>query len=256
MAIEILSQQPNVAPRPDPATSLPRTDLFEFNTTNLFLLGSPAAFFLLLERGRLVPRGGRLKPGADPNDTAAKDVVGDEGTYGCLPVDNIYNILAKEDPIAYLLNGTIDRAYASGLRVAYVPSVRAGFLASVRSYLPGASAPTDAAIPALAKPPTLRLPSQLELEVHDFTREDVAERKAYLLNDNGQIDYFLQSWSGPLEIQYLNMLSAHSSYWTNQDLVRLLCMEIGRKPGRANTLPSMRAVKTAKRFVRGHVSSS
>ncbi len=132
-----------------------------------------------------------------------------------------------------------------------------GFLASMMSYLPGASATPDTALPALARPPTMRLPSQLELEVHDFSREEIAERKAYLLNDNGQIDYFLHSGSGPLEIQYLNMLSAHTSYWTNQDLIRMLCMEIGRKPGKASTLPGMRAVKAAKRFARGgHASAS
>jgi len=87
------------------------------------------------------------------------------------------------------------------------------------------------------------------MEVHDFTREGIAERKAFLLNDNGQVDYFLRSGGGPLEIQYLNMLSAHTSYWTNLDLIRLLCVEIGRKPGRANTIPAMRAVKATKRFV-------
>lgn len=94
----------------------------------------------------------------------------------------------------------------------------------------------------------MRLPSQLELEVHDFTREDVAEKKAFLLNDNGQIDYYLRSGGGPLEIQYLNMLSAHTSYWTNLDLIRFLCIEVGRRPGRKNTLPAMRAVKVKGRF--------
>lgn len=89
------------------------------------------------------------------------------------------------------------------------------------------------------RPSTVRLPSQLEMEIHDFTREEIAERKAYLLNDNGQIDFYLRSGGGPLDVQYLNMLSAHTSYWTNQDLVRLLCVEIGRKPGRANTIVPM-----------------
>jgi len=181
----------------------------------------------------------------------ARDVVGEVGSFGCLAVDNIYNILAREDPIAYLLNGAVDPLYASSLKVAYVPSVAQGFLASmgqaVRGYVPGVSSAAETAVPALVKPPAVRLPSQLELEVHDFTREEIAERKAYLLNDNGQIDYYLRSGGGPLELQYLNMLSAHTSYWTNQDLVRLLCIEIGRKLGRENTLLSMRAVKATKR---------
>ncbi|EFX06682.1 DNA-directed RNA polymerase 1 subunit [Grosmannia clavigera kw1407] len=270
MAIEVLSRQPTVPPPLDPATVLPQTTFFEFDTKNLFLLGSPAAFFLLLERGSLVPRRGRHKPGFDASSGLADGldslddldgrVVG-EASFGCLAVDNIYNILAKEDPIAYLLNGTIDTTYAAGLRPAYVPSATAGLLASVghalRGVMPGMATtphPAETSLLSLAAaattaPTMVRLPSQLELEVHDFTREEIAERKAYLLNDNGQIDYFLHSGGGPLEMQYLNMLSAHTSYWTNPDLVRMLCVEIGRRPGRQHTLPAMRVVKATKRII-------
>jgi pimeloyl-ACP methyl ester carboxylesterase len=251
MALEILSKQPTMTPPLNLSSNI-RLDRFEFDVRNLFLLGSPAAFFLLLERGALIPRKGRQKPGADPSDTDSSDVVGEAGLFGCLAVDNVYNVLAREDPVAYLLNGTIDPKYSASLKTAYVPSVNTTLLQSmghaVRSWVPGAG-PTTTSVdnPALIKPPTLRLPSQLELEVHDFTREEVAERKAFLLNDNGQIDYFLRSGGGPLEIQYLNMLGAHSSYWANPDLIRMLCMEIGRRPGRAHTLPAMRAVKAGKR---------
>ncbi|PSR79141.1 DDHD domain-domain-containing protein [Coniella lustricola] len=253
MALEVLSKQPDVPPPLDLSKPMPETGFFEFDTTNLFLLGSPAGFFLLLERGNLVPRKGRRKPGAEASDTTAKDVVGEAGSFGCLAVDNIYNVLAKEDPIAYLLNGTIDPVYAEMLKVAHVPSMSTSWFKSMgnamRGVIPLGSTPTNsdplAAEPV--KPPTFRLPSQLELEVHDFTREDIAERKAFLLNDNGQIDFFLRSRGGPLELQYLNMLSAHSSYWTSRDLVRLLCMEIGRSPGRTFTLPAMRALKITKR---------
>ena len=268
MAVEVLSKQPTRVPRPlDLSSPTPDTRFFEFDTTNLFLLGSPAGFFLLLERGGLVPRRGRLKPGADAADTVAKDVVGDVGLFGCIAVDNIYNILAKEDPIAYLLNGTIDPVYAAGLKAAYVPSITTSFFKSIgdtfRGLAGAAPTPAAAALAAAAlteagggahatKPSVARMPSQLELEVHDFSREEIAERKAFLLNDNGQIDYFLRSGGGPLEIQYLNMLSAHTSYWTNQDLIRLLCLEIGRVPGRGHTLGSMRAVKAKGRFVGEH----
>jgi hypothetical protein len=261
MAIEVLSKQPTRVPRPlDLSSPTPDTRFFEFDTTNLFLLGSPAGFFLLLERGGLVPRRGRLKPGADAADTVAKDVVGNVGVFGCIAVDNIYNILAKEDPIAYLLNGTIDPVYAAGLKVAYVPSISTSFFKSVGDAVRGLAGGSTSASPTTSgggvdsqrpkkPPPVARLPSQLELEVHDFSREEIAERKAFLLNDNGQIDYFLRSGGGPLEIQYLNMLSAHTSYWTNQDLIRLLCLEIGRVPGRGHALGSMRAVKVKGRFV-------
>lgn len=253
MALDILSHQPTYAPVLD--LSSPSVDInrFEFNTTNLFLAGSPASFFLLLERATLVPRHGRMKPGAIPSDTTSKDVVAKAGTFGCLAVDNVYNILAKEDPIAYLLNGTIDPAYAASLKTAYVPSTATSLFQAVGgafwSLVPGASTGHDPTA-AQVKPTISRLPSQLELEIHDFTREEIAEKKAYLLNDNGQIDYYLRSGGGPLEIQYLNMLGAHSSYWSHRDFVRMLCTEIGRKPGRNNTLPAMRAVKTATRRLR------
>lgn len=144
--------------------------------------------------------------------------------------------------------------YAASLKVAHVPSTATSWLKSMgeamRGLMPVTSSapiPNDPNVPALTKPPAFRLPSQLELEVHDFTREEVAERKAFLLNDNGQVDFYLRSGTGPLEIQYLNMLSAHTSYWTRMDLVRLLCIEIGREPGRANALPAMRAVKLTRR---------
>ncbi|GKT57280.1 LOW QUALITY PROTEIN: DDHD domain-containing protein [Colletotrichum tofieldiae] len=256
MAIEILSRQPTRVPRLDLSIGMPQLDFFEFDTNNLFLVGSPAGFFLLLERGMLQPRRGRVKPGADPVDINAPEVTGEAGRYGCIAVDNIYNVLAKEDPIAYLLNGTIDPVYATSLRTAHVPSSASSIFRyvgnAVKSLVPGTTpAPAAMAPPAAPKPSFVRLPSQLELEVHDFTREEIAERKAYLLNDNGQIDYYLRFGGGPLEIQYLNMLSAHTCYWTSQDFIRMLCMEIGRKPGRENTIPAMRAQKAAKRVALG-----
>lgn len=64
-----------------------------------------------------------------------------------------------------------------------------------------------------------------------------------LLNDNGQIDYFLSGGGGPLNIQYLNMLSAHSSYWTLTDFVRFVVIEIARVQGRNGTLAAFRAQK-------------
>ncbi|KAF5027523.1 hypothetical protein F66182_372 [Fusarium sp. NRRL 66182] len=253
MALEVLSNQPTTPPKLDLTRQEPETRFFEFDTKNLFLAGSPAGFFLLLEHGTLMPRHGRMKPGADSTDTVSQDVVAEAGTFGCLAVDNIYNILAKEDPIAYLLNGAVDPTYAASLKKAYVPTVSGSLWKSVgaamRGVLPGMAPAPNPLAPEPDRPSTTRLPSQLELEVHDFTREEIAERKAFLLNDNGQIDWYLRSGGGPLEIQYLNMLSAHSSYWTNHDFIRMLCIEIGRKPGRAHTLPALRAAKAAKRLL-------
>ncbi|UKZ79298.1 hypothetical protein TrVFT333_007048 [Trichoderma virens FT-333] len=253
MAVEVLSRQPTVAPLLDLSRPEPETKFFEFDTRNLFLMGSPTGFFLLLERGALTPRRGRVKPGVDASDATDENIGGEVGMFGCLAVDNIYNILAKEDPIAYLLNGAVDPTYAASLKTAYVPTASASFLKSfgdaMRTVAKGMGANPSSSTTDDGRPSTVRLPSQLELEVHDFTREEIAEKKAFLLNDNGQIDWFLRSGGGPLEIQYLNMLSAHSCYWSNTDFIRMLCYEIGRRPGRMNTLPAMRAVKSSRRQI-------
>lgn len=95
-----------------------------------------------------------------------------------------------------------------------------------------------------SRPATLtKLPSNVELEIHDFTREEIAEKRMQLLNDNGQIDYFISGGGGPLNIQYLNMLSAHSSYWILPDFVRFLVVEIARRQDKDGTLLALRAEK-------------
>ena len=200
----------------------------------------------------LLPRRGQSKPGAEQGDGNDKAITGVAGEYGCLAVDNIYNVMSYNDPIAYCLNSTVDSQYAKSLKNAQVPSATTGFFESIgnamRAMTPGASGPLDLAVGQVAKPPSVaRLPSQLEMEVHDFTREEIAEKKFYLLNDNGQMDLFLNSGGGPLEIQYLNMLSAHSSYWIHPDFVRMLVIEVGRKAGKSYCLPNMRAVKATQK---------
>lgn len=248
MALEILSNQPTVIPNVDLHSKKINTKHFDFSTTNLFFAGSPCGFFLLLDKGRLIPRRSQGKPGAEPADEIDSKVTGEQGTLGCLAVDNIYNIMHYNDPIAYRLNATIDPQFSASLKNAQVPSATKGFFASignaVRSVTPGVTAPSGLAVGQVAHPPVLpRLPSQLEMEVHDFTREEIAEKKFFLLNDCGQVDWFLSSGGGPLEIQYLNMLGAHSSYWVSPDFIRMIVIEVSREPGREHALPNMKAVK-------------
>lgn len=113
MALDILSHQPTQVPRFDfPSTSL-HADIFEFNTGNLFLCGSPVGFFLLLNKGMqylrlgkspqsntftasLLPRKGKNKPGSEGDDRL-RGVAGEPGNYGCLAVDNLYNIMHTTD---------------------------------------------------------------------------------------------------------------------------------------------------------------
>lgn len=247
MALDILSNQPTRLPTQNDLGSNPSSTMFEFDTTNIFFCGSPAGFFMLLNKAPLLPRKGRDKPDADGADLSAS-VAGESGTYGCLAVDNLYNIMHYNDPIAYRLNACVDVNYAASLQPASVPSASASWMQSFSAVF--RSKPVAAINPASkdfgnfsARPTAVKMPSTVEMETHNFSKEEIAEKRMYLLNDNGQIDYTLHSGGGPLEIQYLNMLSAHSSYWILQDFVRFIVVEIGRKEGRGETLGAMRAVK-------------
>jgi hypothetical protein len=246
MAMDILSQQPTTVPMTLDLINGPVSDsMFEFNTKSLFCCGSPSGFFLLLNNASLIPRKGRNKPGMEDEDSAP-GLAGEAGTYGCLAVDNLYNICHKNDPIAYQQNACVDKAYAASLVPADVPSASTGMLAriggSLRLTSPAVLNAYDSTT-TRSRPAMVQLPSTVELETHNFTREEIAEQRMYLLNENGQIDFFLNSGGGPLEFQYINMLSAHSSYWILQDFVRFLVVEIGREPGKSKTLPSLRAQK-------------
>ncbi len=245
MAMEILGQQPTRIGKDiklDP--NRPSSKFFEFDTTNFFNCGSPSGFFLLLQNANLVPRKGREKPDMEGEDR--QPGIADEAKYGCLAVDNIYNIVHRNDPISYLQNASVDEQYARSLQPAIIPSASVGFMTRVGRNLRWASSTTGDAYAAVAPPtrPELQqMPSTVEMDTHHFSRENLAEKRMYLLNENGQIDWFLSAGAGPLEFQYLNMLSAHSSYWLLQDFVRFLVVEIGREPGKSHTLPALRAVK-------------
>ncbi|PWY89049.1 hypothetical protein BO70DRAFT_359365 [Aspergillus heteromorphus CBS 117.55] len=245
MALDILSHQPTKIPHLDFSNTGIHGDMFEFDTRNLFICGSPAGFFLLLNKANLLPRRGREKPGCEGDDRL-RGVAGEADTYGCLAVDNLYNIMHTTDPIAYHVNAAVDSDLANSLKPASIPTSTASLWQSVGTVFRWSSPPalisSTATIPT--RPATVtKLPTNVELETHDFTREEIAEKRMFLLNDNGQIDYFLSGGGGPLNIQYLNMLSAHSSYWTLTDFVRFLVIEIARKQGRHHTLPVLRAGK-------------
>ncbi len=244
MAVDILSRQPTYVPPLTDFTSLepPTSQELLFNTTSLFACGSPAGFFLLLKKAMLLPRQDRRKPGADMADLPP-GVAGPTGVYGCLALDNLYNVINPYDPIAFSMNAAVDADYAAALRPAYIPSSSTSLFAFANPFRAAASAAPPASSESQKPAGMTRLPSTLELETHNFSREEVAERRALLLNDNGQVDYLLRYGGGPLEIQYLTMLSAHSSYWLSRDFARMIVVEVGRPPGRDGTVVSMRAVK-------------
>ncbi|RMX79795.1 hypothetical protein D0869_08041 [Hortaea werneckii] len=251
LAMDILSRQPTTIPKhlSDPTAvnfEAEKLDHFLFNTSNLFLAGSPAGFFLLLKRAQLVPRLENKDTSLREADSNNLSVCGEQGQYGCIPVENIYNIINPYDPVGYRMNAAVDSQYASSIKQAWLPTATAGWFGtrSSTNWFAGSGSALSGSGGDSNKPPALpRLPSNVELETHNFTREEVAEKRMYLLNDNGQIDYFLRYGGGPLEIQYLTMLGAHSSYWLLKDFTRMIALEVGRERGREGTLFAMRAAK-------------
>ncbi|KAJ5746259.1 hypothetical protein N7520_011441 [Penicillium odoratum] len=243
MALDILSHQPTNVPRFNFLDTPLHSDIFEFDTANLFLCGSPVGFFLLLNKANLLPRKGREKPGSEGEDRL-RGVAGEPGTYGCLAVDNLYNIMHTTDPIAYRVNAAVDNDLSNSLKIASIPSSTSSFWGSFGGVFRWNASTNFLPLAHPVRPATIsKLPSTVEMETHDFTREEIAEKRMLLLNDNGQIDYYLSGGGGPLNIQYLNMLSAHSSYWTLTDFVRFFVVEIARKQGREGTLVGLRAEK-------------
>ena len=239
MSVDILSKQPTTIPRhlSDPNSidlGAEQMEHFLFNTSNLYLAGSPTGFFLLLKKAQLLPRIDTEK--IDDLGSASTAVCGEQGQYGCIAVENVYNIMNPYDPVSYHLNAAVDAAYAASLKKAIIPSLSAGWFGT--SWFAGSGTPSKP-----TAPPLPRLPSNVEMETHNFSREEIAEKRMYLLNDNGQIDFFLRYGGGPLEIQYLTMLGAHSSYWLLRDFVWTIVVETGRERGRSGTVIGMRAVK-------------
>ena len=191
MALDILSKQPTTLQRDlDLNNDQIHSDMFEFDTRNLFFCGSPAGFFLLLNHAHLLPRKGRNKVGAEGEDFG-RGIAGEAGTFGCLAVDNVYNIMHYNDPIAYRVNATIDVRYADSLQPAVIPSATSSWFQSIGSIFGGTSSIMLNAPSSLGTLPTrpvvAKLPSTIEMETHNFTQEEVAEKKMYLLNDNGQV---------------------------------------------------------------------
>lgn len=247
MAMDILSNQPTTIPQHlwDPTgvdLDKEQLDHFLFNTSSFFMAGSPAGFFLLLQRSQLLPRIDHPSASAlDDPISSSSSVCGRRGEYGCLAVDNIYNIINPYDPVAYRLNAAVDAAYAASLKQATIPSATPGWFGvgtKSNSIWGGSGTRSASQMPSLP-----RLPSNVEMETHNFTREEIAEKRMGLLNDNGQIDYFVRYGGGTFEIQYITMLGAHSSYWLLKDFVRMVVTELGREKGRDGTFLGMRAVK-------------
>ncbi|WRT68907.1 uncharacterized protein IL334_005889 [Kwoniella shivajii] len=231
LAAQILSNQPTKMPS---LSQLPKQvitqtrDRFLFNTSNLFLCGSPLGIFLHLEQAQLMPRKGRERTMHSPQDEALDRA----GKYGCLAIDSLYNIFYFTDPVAYQLNAAVDVKLAARRPPLAITSVTAPFYAPVTdgfttisrylpSYLGGGTGEKKP-----VRPGVIRLPSGIEMsgpsgeERLEGTR---GERRFSALNSHGNVDFYLPS-AGVSE--YLDMITAHLSYWTDASFAAFLLAEI------------------------------
>lgn len=251
--------------------------LLDFDAHNLFLVGSPMAFFFLLENTHLYPR-----------KLWDQDHPGEKPPYGCVAAANVYNVLHYSDPISYVLGPTADRFIASKTELATLPTEKAfvfqdptagSFIDSITSKLPFFSGRSSSQSPRSKnrsssaanreRSPKPQPPSEpttpdnkqrekvdgniktpvakkveasqsVELETRSFMEEARGEKIMRLLNDNGQLDWVIPL-TGLVENQYLSMITAHSIYWDNRDFARLVAVECCRRPGHQNALPQYKA---------------
>ncbi|ODV91262.1 hypothetical protein CANCADRAFT_121739 [Tortispora caseinolytica NRRL Y-17796] len=270
MTLDILCRQPDNPEHFRDNSDADISSFLRFPVRNFFCVGSPVALFFLLNCKTLIPRRSRLRK--DERDlTVASDKVGE---YGCPLVDNIYNIMHLCDPIAYKLNPCVDTMLASQITPAAVPGSMLTTAESYETYItegksedpPTSSgflanfittkkskrtesfhAQSSEGVAPLSSETALNpsaLPKEVELDIRDFSRETVAEKRMMNLNENGQIDYTV--YPSTLESHYISMLSAHFSYWSNRDVAQLIALESLRRPGPRYTVPCMRATRASK----------
>ncbi|WVF65714.1 hypothetical protein IAT40_000445 [Kwoniella sp. CBS 6097] len=233
LAAQILSNQPTKMPSLSqlPKQVLTQTrDRFVFNTSNLFLCGSPLGIFLHLEQAQLMPRKGRERTMHSPQDEALDRA----GKYGCLATDSLYNIFYYTDPVAYQLNAAVDARIAAQRQPLAITSVTAPFYApvtdsfsTISKYLPSyLGGGTGGGEKKAARPGVIRLPSGIEMsgpQGEERLEGSRGERRFSALNPHGNVDFFLPS-AGVSE--YLDMITAHMSYWTDPSFAAFLLAEI------------------------------
>ncbi|CAE6382343.1 unnamed protein product [Rhizoctonia solani] len=235
LSAHILSNQPTIQ-RPlsafTPEELMYKSDQFLFNTSHLFMIGSPLGIFMHINQAQLIARKGRERT-MDSRDDEALDQT---GRFGCLAVDALYNIFNPSDPIAYLLNACVDSEFAKTMKQSTIPSVGTTTLATLGSRITkmfdGFALPLStsrAASPA----PKSRKPDA-DMETLDLGNEDRvigqsrgdsrAERRFRALNPHGTIDFALPN-EGTIS-DYVDMITAHGDYWSDTNLATFVLTEI------------------------------
>lgn len=241
LATDILSNQPTHVPRNPSPQDFDKH--FVFDVSSLFFLGSPVAYMFFLNRGQLIPRKGRART-ADATSDVALDKV---GRYGCMAIDNLYNVYNMVDPVACCLNACVDSDYAKIVKPQPVSTITSTLLsdytAKVTSFFgnimssfgsSSATAQSDKKADAeddeeenqsvlqrtltgedppkaLQRPKTKRQ-ATTEMDIGELKRFNRAEARMLGLNPQGTVDFFLTSEGFS---EYYAMLLSHASYWSD-----------------------------------------
>jgi len=263
LTAHILSDQPTHVEKYKIGDPIPK-DRFIFDTSHLFMLGSPLGIFMHVYQSQLIARRGRERT-KDAEPDVALDRV---GKFGCLAVDAIYNIFNPPDPVAYLCNPCVDANLGRTRTPSAIPNVVGGLMDGVsnsfsrfKDNLP--SLPTLPSLPALPtlpslngfsspfsafissaaaaveeqekkdevmpiRPKTARFLSSIDMtpspEEMAALRKERAEKRFKALNPHGTLDYVLPRQSNMSE--YLEMLSAHATYWADPNLSSFILTEL------------------------------
>jgi len=230
----VLSQQPTYQPalsNLDPEFIKRCRSQFLFNTSTLFNIGSPLPVFVHLNHAQIIARKGRARTKNSPNDEALDR----RGVFGCFAVDSVYNILHPSDPIAYLLNPCVDAQTAKNLPPSIVPSITSSVMSGIshhfsriwedvmpRSFVPS---PPRSRTDSPSRPDVGKSPTTLELQGHnEVLQGSRAERRFMALNPHGTLDFQLAS-EGSIS-EYVDMITAHSSYWQDPNLAAFVLVEL------------------------------
>ncbi|UZJ52696.1 hypothetical protein CBS101457_002016 [Exobasidium rhododendri] len=242
---DVLSAQPTVVlPLSQQSKeSLTSNKSLLFNVKNLFLIGSPNAFFFHLEGAQMMAR----KRMSGPQNVS--DDANDDGTggYACLAAEAIYNYYNSTDPVALQLSPTVDAYYARVLESFYVPDAASDLLeelARPRLSLKKLFDPDNSFVKAsdavdstekssgredksndekAGKAATRKEEKASSRSKFDLERLQKAERRYRAINPHGCLDFIHES--GGFN-QYIDMLSAHTMYWSSENFANFLLVQL------------------------------
>jgi len=166
----------------------------------------------------------------------ADEALDKEGVFACLSVDSIYNIFHPSDPIAYLLNPCVDSKKGKDMAPSVIRNVNTYGLSTLSSRMfkmfDGLPYPFQSSSPTASpsRPGAAeRATSGYEMGgTPDVSEGSKAERRFQALNPHGTLDFQL-----PTEglSEYVDMITAHASYWADPNFAAFLLAEIFARKG-------------------------